>query len=52
MAGVTLPSKAFWVFLAAVVVAVSAVAFIVGAFVVTHLRPCAKSSGFLGQALP
>jgi hypothetical protein len=34
MAGVTLPSKAFWVFLAAVVVAVSAVAFIVGAFVV------------------
>jgi hypothetical protein len=34
MAGVTLPSKAFWVFLAAVVVAVSALAFIVGAFVV------------------
>jgi hypothetical protein len=34
MAGATLPSKAFWVFFAAVVVAVGAVAFIVGAFVV------------------
>jgi hypothetical protein len=34
MAGATLPSKAFWVFFGAVVVAVGAVAFIVGAFVV------------------
>ena len=34
MAGETLPSKAFWVFFGAVVVAVGAVAFIVGAFVV------------------
>jgi hypothetical protein len=34
MAGPTLPSKAFWVFFAAVVVSVGAVAFIVGAFVV------------------
>src|SRR5438105_1684107 len=34
MAGPTLPSKAFWAVFAAVVVAVGAVAFIVGAFVV------------------
>jgi hypothetical protein len=34
MAGPTIPSKAFWVFFAAVVVAVGAIAFIVGAFVV------------------
>jgi hypothetical protein len=34
MPGGTLPSKAFWVFFAAVVVAVGAIAFIVGAFVV------------------
>jgi hypothetical protein len=34
MAGPTLPSKAFWVLFGAVVVAVGAVAFIVGAFVV------------------